>query len=184
MDVWRIGIVLGLVTAVACSGSSPNNAAQAPSEQPSAPPSHEVSPLVGEWRRVNTCQDFVHAFTEAGFGDIIPEAVAGNGFVPGTAEQLAKKGRICEGARPRAHSHFFTESGLFGSLDWRREQVDDGVYEIVDDHTFAIGESTFHFEIRGDKITFDPVLKGCDPEFECGWMVAVSLPGSTWERVD
>lgn len=182
MTVRRIGIMLGLVMAVGCGGSSPDDAAQAPSEEPSPSPSAEVSPLVGEWRRVNTCQDFVQAFKEAGFGEMIPQAVAGNGFVPGTAEQLAKKDRICEGARPRAHSHFFTEFGTFGSLDWRGEQVDDGTYEIVDDGTFVIGKATFHFEIQGDQIMFDPVLEGCGVDY-CGWMVAVSLPGNTWERV-
>jgi hypothetical protein len=168
---------------VACGSSGSTSTPTGAETTAPSPTETPVSPLVGDWRRVNTCQDFVQAFKEAGFGEMIPQAVAGNGFVPGTAEQLAKKDRICEGARPRAHSHFFTEWGTFGSLDWRGEQVDDGTYEIVDDRTFVIGKSTFHFEIQGDEIMFDPVLEGCNVEFECGWMVAVALPGNSWERV-
>jgi hypothetical protein len=35
----------------------------------------------------------------------------------------------------RTHSHSFTAGGRFGSRDWNGNQVDDGTYEIVDDHT-------------------------------------------------
>jgi hypothetical protein len=40
---------------------------------------------------------------------------------------------------PREYSHFFTDEGRFGSLDWNAEQVDDPTYEIVDEDTFVIG---------------------------------------------
>jgi hypothetical protein len=180
--VRRIGILLLLVM-VGCGGStSPNETAQEPNEEPSPSESAEVSPLVGEWRRVTTCQELVQALRDAGLGDIAPEMVAGNGLVRGTPERLAKKADICEGAVPREHSHFFTDFGTFGSLNWRGEQVDDGTYEIVDDRTFRIGSSTFHFEVQGDTIMFEPVLAGCEG-FDCGWMVSVAFPGKTWERV-
>jgi hypothetical protein len=131
---------------------------------------------------VTTCQELVEALEQAGLGEMAPQMVAGNGLVPGTSEQLAKKARICAGSRPREHSHFFTDFGTFGSLDWRGKQVDDGTYELIDDRTFKIGNAAFHFEIEGDTIRFDPVLTGCDG-FDCGWMVSVAFPGKTWERV-
>lgn len=33
---------------------------------------------------------------------------------------------------PQLHSHFFTPTGSFGSLDQFQNQVDDGTYVIVD----------------------------------------------------
>ena len=108
-----------------------------------------MSPLVGEWKRVTKCQELVRLLEANGLGERAPQAIEGNGWVDGTLEQLAKKDDPCEGAVPREHSHFFTEFGAFGSLDWRGEQVDEGTYEIVDDRTFTIGDATFHFEIRG-----------------------------------
>ena len=112
-----------------------------------------------------------------------PQAIEGNGWVDGTLEQLARKDDPCEGAVPREHSHFFTEFGTFGSLDWRGEQVDEGTYEIVDDRTFTIGDATFHFDIQGDTIRFEPVLPDTCTGFDCVWMLAVASPGYDWERV-
>ena len=170
-----------LVLGVACDGGPTASEEPEPSNQPSPSPSPEVSPLVGEWMRVTTCQEMVAALEDAGLGEQAPQTVAGNGLVPGTPEQLAKKADICEGSTPREHSHFFTEWGTFGSLDWKGQQVDDGTYEMVDDQTFTIGDATFHFEVVGDTITFDPVLEECT--HDCNWMVAVAFPGHTWQRV-
>jgi len=147
-------------------------------------------PLVGTWQRVTKCAELVQAFKQAGLGKFAPEAVAGNGFVPGVtnADQLADPSHPCEGSVPREHSHFFTEDGLFGSLDWNGEQVDDGTYEIIDDHTFVISKEfpdvTFNYRIQGDAIMFDPVITDCSPGcFEAQWSVSVAYPGKTWERV-
>jgi hypothetical protein len=135
----------------------------------------------------------VKAFEAAGMGAVAPWAVAGNGLVPGSAEQLAHKADICVGATPRVHSHFFTEDGAFGSLDWNEQQVDDGSYEIVDDRTFVIGETTFHYRIvEDDTILFDPVIPAASRRdalshpkkfSDATWSVAVAFPGSTWKRV-
>jgi hypothetical protein len=107
--------------------------------------------------------------------------LAGNGYVRGTPEQLAKKDDICEGAVPREHTHYFTESGVFGSLNHRGKDVGHTSYEIVDDRTFTIGQATFHYEIDGQTITFEVVLAGCGSD--CARAVTVVLPGTTWERV-
>jgi hypothetical protein len=132
----------------------------------------------------------VQAFKQAGLGKFAPDAIAGNGFVPGvtSADQLADPSNPCEGSVPREHSHFFTEDGSFGSRDWNGEQVDDGTYEIIDDNTFVISKEfpdvTFNYRIQGDTIMFDPVIPDCSPGcFEAQWSVAVAYPGKTWERV-
>jgi hypothetical protein len=50
---------------------------------------------------------------------------------------------------PSAAFPLFTEDGLFGSLDKNGQQADDGTYEIVDTHTFSIGDSTFRYTVTG-----------------------------------
>ena len=74
--------------------------------------------------------------------------IAGNGLVPGTPAQLAAKSNICQGAVSRIHSHFFTRSGEFGSLDWNQNQVDDGSYAIIKAGSFRIGpRAVFRYRI-------------------------------------
>jgi hypothetical protein len=151
-------------------------------------PASQAEPLVGEWQRTTTCAELVRALKQAGLEKLAPEAVAGNGFVPGvtTPGQLADPARPCKGAVPRKHSHFFTADGRFGSRDWNGEQVDDGTYEVVDDGTFVVSKEfpdvTFHYRIDGDTITFEPeILDGCST-FRCLWSVTVAYPGKTWRR--
>ena len=120
----RFGILLVFaLVGLSCSGGEPAPAPDVPSEpaQPSSSPSEEVSPLVGEWKRVTKCQEIVRLLEANGIRSMAPQAIEGNGWVGGTLEQLAKKENPCEGAVPREHSHFFTEFGTFGSLDWRGE---------------------------------------------------------------
>jgi hypothetical protein len=113
---------------------------------------------------------------------MVPGFLAENGYVRGTPAQLARKDDICEGAVPREHTHYFTESGVFGSLNHNGKDVGHTSYEIVDDRTFTIGQATFHYEIDGDAITFDVVLKECGSD--CPQALSVALPGTTWERVN
>lgn len=189
------GLLIAVTTVTA--GCSSNSAPTAVSEAPESPtvsvtPS-PVAPLVGRWERVTTCQEMVKALVAAGMAELAPVALAGNGLVPGSAEQLARKTDICEGARPRVHSHFFTEGGSFGSLDWNNQQVDDGSYEIVNGRTFAIGDTTFRYRIvGGDTIKFDPVIPAASrrqalahpQEFsDAMWSVTVAFPSDTWKRV-
>jgi hypothetical protein len=122
----------------------------------------------------------------------------GNGFIPGvtTVEDLADPAHPCRGAVPRRHSHFFTQDGSFGSRDWDGNQVDDGTYETVDDHTLVIPyrfeegppiQVTFRYRIAGGTIRFDPVMPSDCSTSRCreaaAWSVAVALPGKTWRRV-
>ena len=69
----------------------------------------------------------------------------------------------CADAKPPTeHSHTFWPDGEFNSYDQNGQQVDDGPYKIVNDHTFTIGDrtpTTFHYWIRGDTIMFDVVIR-------------------------
>jgi hypothetical protein len=152
------------------------------------------SPIVGRWQTVRTCQDMVGALKAAGLGSLAPGMV-GEYFPNQTPEQLAKKKNLCQGAKPQAHSHFFTSTGAFGSVDQHREQVDDGTYQ-VNGSTLKIGNSdvsgSFRFRIQGRTLMLRPLLTPAlkrealaDPlNFHpAGWMVAVALNGKPWNRV-
>ena len=148
--------------------------------------------IVGRWERVTTCQELVSALSKAGLRKTAPAILAGNGFVPGTPKQLAARADICKGAVPRRHSHFFTAAGQFGSVDYNRQQVDDGSYRILDAHTVRINEGKFRFRITGRELRLEPVLSAAarrkalaQPlQFStAGWQVAVAFPGHAWKRV-
>jgi hypothetical protein len=68
-----------------------------------------ASPLVGEWRRTQTCEEVLGILTKAGFNkQVVLENIAGNGFLPGVSspDQIADPEHPCQGAVPQAHSHF------------------------------------------------------------------------------
>src|SRR5512141_3099123 len=71
--------------------------------------------IVGRWQQSHTCDELVSALNALGLGALAPGAV-GDYFPNLTPEELAAKTDICSGAVPQLHSHFFTASGLFGSL--------------------------------------------------------------------
>jgi hypothetical protein len=148
--------------------------------------------LVGRWERVTTCSGIVNALRAAGLGKNAPAIIAGNGFVPGTPKQLARKSNICSGAVPRPHSHFFTAAGQFGSIDYNRMQVDDGSYRIINAKTVRINDGTFHFTVSGKTLTLTPVLSAALKRralahplrfSTAGWMVSVAIPPGGWKRV-
>lgn len=152
--------------------------------------------LVGRWERVNECPQLVAAFEEAGLMELAP-AFLGDYFPGATPQALAQKDDLCEGAESFVHSHFFTDTGEFGSLTEELEQVDDGTYEITDEGTFVISKEfpdvTFHFEVEGDNLTMTPVLTEelkqealTHPlDFTAaGWALTMSYPGQVWKRVD
>ena len=145
--------------------------------------------LVGTWERETRCDELVSALNEAGLDAWVLESVAGNGFIPGVRrpDQIRDPGDPCDGAVPRVHAHFFTEDGMFGSLNWKGDQVDDGTYVVTDDGTFVVSKEfpdvTFDYTIEDDTISFDPVIPDCSPEcFEAAWSVSVAYPGETWTR--
>ncbi|HEX5903712.1 MAG TPA: hypothetical protein VF028_11475 [Actinomycetota bacterium] len=183
------------MASVACSDARDGEPAEASpgplaaDASPTAPTTSDAA-LAGTWERETRCEELVAALTEAGLEQWVLEGVAGNGFVPGvtTPDEIADPAKPCEGAVPRTHAHFFTDEGLFGSLDWNGDQVDDGSYELVGDDTFVVSKEfpdvTFHYAIEGDSITFEPVIPECSPDcFEAAWSVSVAYPGETWVRV-
>lgn len=109
-------------------------------------------------------------------------------YFPGSSgKQLAKKGdRICGGADPVKHAHFFSADGQFGSLDQNGEQVDDGPYEVIDDHTMTIGDGSFTYRVKNGDLVLHPVITEADREaaladpYEyttAGWQVSVAYDG-------
>jgi hypothetical protein len=145
--------------------------------------------LVGEWWRVRTCAELVHGFTAAGLEALIPEWLDGEAYIPGTREEIAARQDTCEGAVPRAHSHFFTAAGRFGSRDWHGATVDSGNYVMLDETHFRIGEGSgavLSFTITNDDIVFVPVVpENCSTK-ECreslAYAIAVAYPGLSWHR--
>jgi hypothetical protein len=148
--------------------------------------------IVGRWERVTTCQELVSALTKAGLRKTAPAMLAGNGFVPGTPNQLAARANICKGAVARRHSHFFTATGQFGSVDYNGQQVDDGSYRLLDARTVRINDGKFHFRIAGRELRLEPVISAAARRkalafplkfSTAGWQVAVAFPGHAWKRV-
>ncbi len=158
--------------------------------QPATAPEVE-SELVGEWQRMNTCQDLVRGMTEAGLGKFAAEHVADEAWVPGvtTVDQLQDPKHPCIGGVSRKHGHFFTADGLFGSRDEVGNQVDDGTYDLPDDRTVVInkefGKVTFHFKVDDGQLFLTPVLPECAKKdcFAGYWAISVAEPGLSWHRV-
>lgn len=194
-----------LATACTGAGSPGTTGAQASiAPSPTAPASaaspgeFPASPLVGTWTRLTTCEEFVQAQTQAGFEEFVLDGAAGNGWLPGVTDpaEIADPKHPCDGALPREHSHFFTEDGRFGSLDWNGDQVDDGTYVVADDVTIVIPygfdqappiQVQFRYRIAGDAITFDPVIPSDCSTDRCreaaSWSVAVAYAGKPWKRI-
>ena len=179
---------------IACGSDDSPSTATGPGAEQATSVSPTAEPLVGTWRRVTTCEEAVQAQTEAGF-EVDPAGLAGSEWLP-VVDQIADPAHPCEGAVPREHSHFWTEDGQFGSLDWNGNQVDEGTYEIIDDHTLVMPygfeqgppiQVEFRYEIHGDTLSLDPLIpsdcstKHCQEAYS--WSVSVAYPGKTWERV-
>jgi len=135
----------------------------------------------------------VRALNEAHLAANAP-AIVGDYFPGISAKKLAAKTGICSGATPQTHSHFFTSTGQFGSVDQNGNQVDDGSYQIINDHTFRIGpHGTFHYTIlNGTRLILHPVITAAERRqalanplgfYEATWKVAVSYGGRPWKRV-
>lgn len=144
-------------------------------------------PLVGTWSRTTTCAELVAVLRKAGMTKMVPEMVAGNGFVPNARNpgQL-DPANTCRGAAPRKHSHFFRRDGQFGSLDWNGDRVDDGRWRITKPGVVTISKEfpdvSFRYVIRGNVVSLTPLVpKGC-ATFRCAWAMSVAYPGRTWKR--
>jgi hypothetical protein len=169
-----------------------------PTSAPSATATAKA-PFVGRWQQTHECIWLVRALKREHLRRIAP-SVVGDYFPDKTPRQLARKHRICRGATPQRHSHFFTRDGGFGSLDQDDQQVDDGTYRIIDARTFRIGNpdvhARFHFEVdntaEGKVLALKPVITRrmrrealAHPlQFSAaGWATAVSYPRHTWKKV-
>jgi hypothetical protein len=165
-----------------------------------SPTSTPAAGLVGRWERATTCQELVRELDKAGLGPLTAYAWLGQtsstgqgSFAPGSPKPT--RAHPCTGAVPRVHSHFFTQSGQFGSLDWLGGQVDEDSYRIDNDNTVRIGSPgvAFHYRIlHGNTLVLTPVLTKAmvrealaDPkEFSAaGWAVSVAYAGHPWKHV-
>jgi hypothetical protein len=181
---------IGSVLAIAAIGMIAANAGT--SAVNSTASTASLSPLVGRWSQIHTCQELVAALQKAGLTATAPAAV-GDYFPNSTPQQLARKGHVCSGAAPMKHSHFFTKHGTFGSLDQNGQQVDNGHYRILSHHRLRINNGTFHFHItNGNRLRLTPIITAAmrrralaSPlKFSVAvWEVAVSYTGQTWKRV-
>ena len=93
---------------------------------------------------------------DAGLDEFVAESVYGNGLVPGASSEadLKDPSQPCLGAVRRAHSHFFTATGEFGSRDFNGQRVDDGHYVIQESSTeIAMNGTPFGFYVDGDELT-------------------------------
>jgi hypothetical protein len=192
------------IVASGCWGST----ASAPGASPSASQSTPVSPtvaspaataasasptqaaIVGEWVGVHDCEQIVSMLREAGLEEFLADAVYGNGLVPGdpAASGLKDPSHPCDGAVQRQHSHFFTESGEFGSKDFNGQRVDDGTYTLEGTDVIVINGKRFKYSIAGDKLSLEPEpvdISACTTKecrFDATWVLMVAMPGMPWTR--
>jgi len=116
-------------------------------------------------------------------GELI-EGVPENGPLPKTWDPS----RPCASAKPpTAHSHTFWADGSFNSYNENGQQVDEGTYVILDDHTLTIGNERFRYTVVGNTIAFDVVIPKACTSTQCrddlAWAFSVAYPGEHWTRV-
>ena len=178
------------VLAVGGCGSSDEPSGSATSTPSSRASEPTPSPLVGEWRRVNSCEAFLRAFADAGLEDLAAEWLVGGGYFQRRRD--IDEGRPCHGATEVEHSHFFTADGRFGSYDQHGDEVDHGDYTSLDDTTLTFpthakefsGDITVRYRVQEDTLDVevvapDPCTGGCRPA--TAWAISAFYPG-TFER--
>ena len=198
MRAVRREVLVGFVVVLsltACA-SSPERLSSGTSGKPPTTSTPAAAPLVGRWEqsaRVHTCQNYVRGMAYEHLLGAVDAAPLSHGE---TWEQVAAD--FCNPNPSEedfniSHSHFFDRYGDFGSVDAQNNQVDNGTYTIVNDHTMRIGKSTFHYDVSGDSLTLDPVITKAERRealakpgqfTDAIWMVAVAFPGTAWHRVD
>lgn len=198
---WRL-VLIGLAGALlaACGSSGPPtpispspNFTTAPSTPArSASLASPGSPVFGRWEQRHSCEQLVVALKAHGLENVAP-AIVGDFFPKNTPQQLAKKGsHICNGAAPQSHGHFFTNTGSFGSLDQNGKQVDNGKYEVVDNHTIQVNLGRFEYRVANGALVLKPIISATDRKAAlaaphdfstAGWQVAVTYDGLPWHTV-
>ena len=115
---------------------------------PSASTSLITSEIIGYWHRAQTCAELYSAFEAAGLAQSHAGWLQGNFY--GGAEGPTT-GDLCAGAAgPLEHSHWFTETGEFGSHDQAGQQVDSGDYILVDPDTVSFPSHSSEFGFGGE----------------------------------
>jgi hypothetical protein len=197
-------LLVTLTFAMGCSSqhtTDPKPEASQPNSEASATPTPSTgtpaSGIVGRWERVVSCRELTSELKKAGLGPLAQHAWLGqtsstgqSSFTPGSPQPT--KAHPCTGALPREHSHFFSEPGQFGSLDWLGGQVDDGPYDLTGGSTLKIGGVTFHYRLVDDNtLILTPLLTKtmvrqalAKPEefSDAGWAVSVAYAGHSWKR--
>jgi hypothetical protein len=114
------------------------------------------------------------------------------GATAGPRPTAGGRGNLCADApAPFRNSHFFTDSGSFGSVDSYGQQVDNGSYR-VNGHFLYINSSKFRYHIAGgDRLSLTPVITPKQRQQALAhpqqftpavWMVSVTYAGSVWDR--
>jgi hypothetical protein len=141
--------------------TSPRSVSSSPTA--TAAPSSSAAPIVGDWTRVQSCQDQLAAFQAAGLAETHGTWITDNWFAAGASPPTS--GDLCAGAKaPVEHSHFFTADRQFGSRDEDGQQVDDGDYAIVDPDTLAFPSHAREFGFAGDLLV-DYRIEGAGATF-------------------
>jgi hypothetical protein len=205
VSVTRAALTLLVATAVTagCASNSSTRPPSGTSHSPVTTPTATAGTgLIGRWERVITCQQLASELDKAGLAPLAPYAWIGQTSSTGQGSYASgspkpTKAHPCTGALEREHSHFFSQSGQFGSLDWLGGQVDNGPYRIISNNTVYIGSppigATFHYRIlHGDTLMLSPVLTNAmlrqalahPQKFSAAlWAVSVAYAGHTWKRV-
>jgi hypothetical protein len=190
--------VVAMILASGCSTGT-----TAPTASPSvptgvgasaAPSVSTTNNLVGSWHRAQSCQEMLAAFEAAGLAESHADWLTGN-FLGGSPAPSG--GDVCAGAHgPLEHSHFFTETGDFGSTDENGQQVDEGDYVIEGDGKVAFPSHATEFgyardlavdyAIKDDTLTFRVVLpEPCDSSCKDAFAWALTAFASgPWQRGD
>ena len=154
------------------------------------------NPLVGTWRRVRKCDEYVRGLRQAQLAEMIPshQALVEEFGTGNAAQSHQDSDDPCQGINGRLkHDHVFYEDGRFASLNQNGEFVDDGHYKIVDERTIKFGDppgNLVHFRFSDDRNTvrFDleiPDMDKCSQQCRdnTAYRIAVFYPGLPWKRV-
>lgn len=80
-----------------------------------------------------------------------------------------------------AFSHFFLAYCSRGALDENSEQIDDGTYTLIDDHTRGLEDLRVTFVIEGDTLSLTAVIppEPCDEDCRdtYAYLVSAYYPG-------
>lgn len=200
--VLSVGLAVVLGGIAACSTPAATSPPATPTPPPSAaatasaPPGPAGTPtgaITGTWTRLQSCEEQLAAFKSAGLDDQAGTMVVGNWV---GEDETRAPGDECAGARPpEEHSHFFTTTGMFGSIDANGVQVDDGDYLLVDGDTLAFpshaqefgyaGQILVDFAVIETTATFQVVLPAsCEGTCRVayGWAMSAFFGPKEWTR--